>query len=264
MKKILGFVKNNLIILITAAINLIIGVILFLLWKTKYENNGYGDLLVNLCSSFFVAFITLITVEIVNKKYQNRARIPYLMMRYREIQIFVSVFIGLWSCIYSSIAYEKERKEISYDELFSKKTFKIINKKFDISAKCKIDKSYTWQYYINYWNNKIRKQIENIIYKYGHDMDSKLYFSILYLLKEGTLLSIKNKKILIKNKPYSIKYDINVSNEECEQIKNIINWCNEEYENLKNNKEYKIYNIGTSTEIREVKEWNIILEGEYL
>ena len=220
----------------------------------KPEN--VSNIQMSLYTSFVVPAVFYFLMNYIPDKIKEKEEIeislPYRCNMHRDIQLFLSDSLSMWSNIYKAAA--KKDKSIAIteikcmQELFEEELFTHVISSirvFETSNMMGANYKYLlWAQVLPSDLNKIIKQGNDILNKYSRDVPPNIYYAIHYLITQSPIISILSNVIEIfiqqgdKELTLASLIPIDMSSKKMELEKtiksfdDIYNWVNCEYDRL--------------------------------
>lgn len=198
-------------------------------------------------TAVFYLFINFIPDKIKEKE-EMEINLPYRCNMHRDIQLFLSDTLSLWSQIYKDASKKDKsidiRKIKNVQELFNEELFKkvcLIIKIFGKSNYMGMDREYLlWAQVLPGELEKIVKRGNDILNKYSRDIPPNVYYSIHYLIGQSPIIGIPasiirmfiqqidKEQFLASLIPIEISGNIELR-KTTKSIDEIYRWVNDEY-----------------------------------
>lgn len=200
-----------------------------------------SSLFLNLLTGFISSIFTVIVIDKILQKREEKDQEPIKLALYREVQLFASSLISLWSSMYEESCEHKE--QISVKTLFTEKTIDEIAWSLHLDKEANVIPKQTWFSYLSTQSQSITKRGNKLIDRYAFFLEPELFQVIYYLCNEGALLfGIKQMSIAqqadaslyIPHPHVLISYFFPLNEQDLEAVNKLLEWCSLTYSKLKN------------------------------
>lgn len=234
---ILKFLRKNTEVLIT----LVFAVIVFTLWIFSTGEHDIPSLWLNLLASFVSSICTILVINNILKRQKEKEVQPLHIALYRDIQLFASRTIDLWSEMY--VRSTKSKAKIEVNTLFSELVIMEIYSQLDLEGKPNVFPEQNWFVFIDNSVTDLFWRGNKILDRYVSVAEPELFQAIHHLINDspfiGHLLRIKNIHNYDISEgcprcPLLLEYTIKPTENDYKAIKTLFDWCGTAYTKLEN------------------------------
>lgn len=200
-----------------------------------------SSLFLNLLTGFISSIFTVIVIDKILQKREEKDQEPIKLALYREVQLFASSLISLWSSMYEESCEHKE--QISVKTLFTEDTVDKIAWSLNLDKEANVIPKQTWFSYLATQSQSIIKRGNKLIDRYAFFLEPELFQTIYHLCNEGSLLygmtriAILHQADILSNIPRPhvlICYFFPLDEQDLEVANKLFDWCSLTYSKLKN------------------------------
>ena len=233
------FKKNALIFILTILLFLT-----FRLWRSGNNPGTVSDFSLNLFTEILGVALTVLIVDKLIKRENERQLLPLKLAIYHEVFVFTSRIISFWSSIQSKLLENnllaEEDRALNIEELFHKRLFDKIVLNLDLESPAAVFPKRPWIQYIPQSTEDILTVGEKILNRYTELIDYQLFKDIHHITEKGMIIKGLEKiegfyriNKSLGTKTHTLrKYYFVEKEEDFEAIINLYNWCKKERENL--------------------------------
>ena len=180
--KIVTWCKRNKPLIITILFGLISGAG----WFFTTDNRKISDLCLNLFAGFISSGITIGVIDRIIRRQQEVKDTPIKKALYRDVQLFTSRLIGLWTEMY--VQSTEDRSPLTLEELFDPTNVVEIGGNLDLEGFPNITPKQNWFSYIEHQRKDLSDLGEKILSTYINIADPELIQAIHYLVNDSAYI----------------------------------------------------------------------------
>jgi hypothetical protein len=208
----------------------------------------FSDFSLNIFTGILVLVLGLLVFDKIIKIYDHQKNLPVKAALHREVQLVMSRITGLVASMYNASVPEGEFTPKTINDLFSEKTFSLLNKYLNISAVVTlVNIKPLWIDYLSNESNDYKNRIDKIFNRYVQiepDLFNNLHTledRFITSLSQGQLIYSLHKRRWASRPVHWESCFSKLETIDFEYLKQTCNWCNKTYTELKD--KYTLYKI---------------------
>lgn len=235
IRKTSSWIRRNSALIITFLLALTFGV----LWYISPENNRYADLWLNLSAGFIASSITISVIDRILKKQKETDERPLRQAMYRDIQLFTSRFISLWSEMY--LHSVEARTNMTVEDFFSPSSIEVIRNSLDLSCMANVSPARTWFSHIENSRKDLEDRGQKVLTTYANIAEPEVLQAIHYLINDSAYLGRLDmiEKIHghdtrehVPRPPLLALHTLEPKELDATMVSQLFNWCHTQYKKL--------------------------------